>query len=143
MKKRMAVLALFSMIFLTTAYAIPASAVTVDPMTSRKSISGKIVLPKWESTDMVIPSISVSGTQLSVSVLISPKKPTTTTTGTLYLEKKVGNAWTEVASWPIDGTGTVSITKNYRGTKGVTYHTRVVVTTGADDIDLVSTERTV
>ena len=45
MKKRMAVLALFSMIFLTTAYAIPASAVTVDPMTSRKSISGKIVLP--------------------------------------------------------------------------------------------------
>lgn len=73
MKKRMAVLALFSMIFLTTAYAIPASAVTVDLMTSSKSISGKIVLPKWESTDMVIPSISVSGTQLSVSVLISPK----------------------------------------------------------------------
>ena len=61
----------------------------------------------------------------------------------LYLEKKVGNGWTPVTSWSIDGTGSVSITKTYTGTMGITYRTRVVVTTGVDKIDATSTERTV
>ena len=101
------------------------------------------ITPRWESTNVVVPSISISGKQISVSVYISPKKSTTSSVGTLYLEKKVGNGWTPVTSWSIDGTGSVSITKTYTGTMGITYRTRVVVTTGVDKIDATSTERTV
>lgn len=78
-----------------------------------------------------------------MSAVIAPKKQTTKSKGTLYLEKKSGNSWSPVTSWPIDGTGTISLTKTYTGTTGVTYRTRVVVTTGADEIDATSTERTV
>lgn len=91
----------------------------------------------------VVPSISISGKQISVSVYISPISSTTTTTGKLYLEKKSGNGWAPVTSWPIDVTGKVDIAKTYSGTPGVTYRTRVVVTTGADEIDVASNERTV
>ena len=91
----------------------------------------------------VVPSISISGKQISVSVYISPISSTTTTTGKLYLEKKSGNGWAPVTSWPIDVTGKVDIAKTYSGTTGVTYRTRVVVTTGADEIDVASNERTV
>lgn len=82
----------------------------------------------------------VAGT--AVSVYISPISSTTTTTGKLYLEKKSGNGWTKVTSWTIDATGKVDVTKTYIGTIGVTYRTRVVVTTGADKIDVASNERT-
>ena len=61
----------------------------------------------------------------------------------IQLEKKSGSSWSPVTSWPIDTTGTVSLTKTYTGTAGVTYRTRVVVTTGADKIDVASNERTV
>lgn len=40
-------------------------------------------------------------------------------------------------------TGGKTITKTYRGISGVTYRTRVVVTTGVDNIDVASTERTI
>jgi hypothetical protein len=62
---------------------------------------------------------------------------------------KVNTLWEHLCgsayftSWSIDGTGSVSITKTYTGTMGITYRTRVVVTTGVDKIDATSTERTV
>lgn len=99
--------------------------------------------PLWDSTKIVVPSITVSGKQISVSVYISSISSATTTTGTLYLEEASGNSWTPVTSWPIDATGKVDITKTYCGTTGVTYRTRVVVTTGADEIDVASNPRTV
>lgn len=37
----------------------------------------------------------------------------------------------------------MGLTKTYTGTMGITYRTRVVVTTGVDKIDATSTERTV
>ena len=85
---------------------------------------------EWEKDDLLL-------------TLVYTKKSTTSSVGTLYLEKKVGNGWTPVTSWSIDGTGSVSITKTYTGTMGITYRTRVVVTTGVDKIDATSTERTV
>jgi hypothetical protein len=88
-------------------------------------------------------AVNFDGKQISVSVYISPISSTTTTTGKLYLEKKSGNGWAPVTSWPIDVTGKVDIAKTYSGTTGVTYRTRVVVTTGADEIDVASNERTV
>ena len=57
--------------------------------------------------------------------------------------KKVGKGWTPAASWPIDAVGQVGITKTYNGTTGTTYRTRVVITTGVDEIDVASNERTV
>ena len=113
------------------------------PESMSQTGSIQTITPRWESTNVVVPSISISGKQISVSVYISPKKSTTSSVGTLYLEKKVGNGWTPVTSWSIDGTGSVSITKTYTGTMGITYRTRVVVTTGVDKIDATSTERTV
>ena len=102
-----------------------------------------IITPQWASTNTVVPLISISGKKISVSVAIDPKKSTTTSVGTLYLEKKVGKGWTPAASWPIDAVGQVGITKTYNGTTGTTYRTRVVITTGVDEIDVASNERTV
>lgn len=68
---------------------------------------------------------------------------TITTKGNLFLEKKEDNGWKIVSTWAINTTGTVNMVKNYRGTTGITYRARVVVTTGSDKIDAVSTEQTV
>lgn len=65
-KIRIAVLA-FTTILLTVAQVMPVSAASVAPL---QAISGQIITPKWESTNQVIPSISISGKQISASVLI-------------------------------------------------------------------------
>ena len=106
-------------------------------------ITAKEIAPQWNSTSMVSPTISISDKKISASVIIAPKKQSTASKGTLYLEKKSGRSWKPVASWPINATGTVSLTKPYTGKSGATYRTRVVVTTGADKIDRTSAERTV
>ena len=143
MKKKEIVTLALTTALLMTAHAVPASAASNAPESMSQTGSIQTITPRWESTNVVVPSISISGKQISVSVYISPKKSTTSSVGTLYLEKKVGNGWTPVTSWSIDGTGSVSITKTYTGTMGITYRTRVVVTTGVDKIDATSTERTV
>jgi hypothetical protein len=139
-KKELVTLTLISAL-LMTANTIPASAAESAP-SSFQSTPTQIIAPIWESTRVVVPSISISGKQISVSVYISPIDSTTTTTGKLYLEKKNGNRWTSVTSWSINVTGKVNVTKTYNGTTGVTYRTRVVVTTGVDEIDVTSNERT-
>ena len=135
MKKKEIVTLALTTALLMTAHAVPASAASNAPESMSQTGSIQTITPRWESTNVVVPSISISGKQISVSVYISPKKSTTSSVGTLYLEKKVGNGWTPVTSWSIDGTGSVSITKTYTGTMGITYRTRVVVTTGVDKID--------
>lgn len=141
-KKDIVTLTLATALLMTT-YAVPVSAAENTPDILPQPVSSQVITPKWESTNTVVPLISISGKQISVSVVIDPKKSTISSVGTLYLEKKVRNGWVAVTSWPIDATGTVSITKTYTGTTGVTYRTRVVVTTGLDEIDVVSTNRTV
>ena len=138
MKKKEIVTLALTTALLMTAHAVPASAASNAPESMSQTGSIQTITPRWESTNVVVPSISISGKQISVSVYISPKKSTTSSVGTLYLEKKVGNGWTPVTSWSIDGTGSVSITKTYTGTMGITYRTRVVVTTGVDKIDASS-----
>lgn len=141
-KKEIVILTLTAALLMTT-HAVPASAAENTPDGVPQTTSTRIITPQWESTNIVVPLISISGKKISVSVIIEPKKSTISSVGTLYLEKKAGNGWTSVTSWPIDETGSVSITKTYNGTTGVTYRTRVVVTTGADKIYATSTERTV
>lgn len=140
-KKKIVMLALTAVLLLTT-YSVPVSAAENAAVIGTVA-SAQTIAPLWESTKTVVPSISISGKQISVSVYISPISSTTTTTGKLYLEKKSGNGWAPVTSWPIDVTGKVDIAKTYSGTTGVTYRARVVVTTGADEIDVASNERTV
>ena len=141
-RKRIAILTL-SIALLMTIYTVPVSAAENTTDALPQAVAAQIFTPQWESTNVVVPLISISGREISVSVVIDPKKPTTSSVGTLKLEKKTGNGWVPIASWPIEATGTVSMTETYNGTAGVTYRTRVVVTTGADEIDVVSTERTV
>lgn len=123
-------------------YVIPVSATEISSTDRVQSSLEKAITPRWESTKRVLPSIAIAGKQISASVYISPLKSTTTTTGILYLEKKSGNGWITVTSWAFDATGTVSITKTYNGTAGITYRVRVVATTGADKIDATSGECT-
>ena len=144
MEKKEIIATALAAVLLTTAQAVPVSAAeSVAHNTTLSTMSAQAITLRWESTNMVVPAISISGKKISVSVVIAPKKQTTKSKGTLYLEKKSGSSWSPVTSWPIDATGTVSLTKTYTGTTGVTYRTRVVVTTGVDKIDATSTERTV
>ena len=143
MKKKEIVTLALTTALLMTAHAVPASAASNAPESMSQTGSIQTITPRWESTNVVVPSISISGKQISVSVYISPKKSTTSSVGTLYLEKKVGNGWTPVTSWSIDGTGSVSITKTYTGTMGITYRTRVVVTTGVDKVGADSNKQEV
>ena len=142
-KKEIITTALVTALLVTTQVVPVSAAECAVPNTLSAIIPAQAITLRWESTNMVVPAISISGKQISVSVVIAPKKQTTTSKGTLYLEKKSGSSWSPVTSWPIDATGTVSLTKTYTGTAGVTYRTRVVVTTGSDKIDATSTERTV
>ena len=104
MKKKEIVTLALTTALLMTAHAVPASAASNAPESMSQTGSIQTITPRWESTNVVVPSISISGKQISVSVYISPKKSTTSSVGTLYLVKKVGNGWTPVTSWSIDGT---------------------------------------
>ena len=106
-KKKIVMLALTAVLLLTT-YSVPVSAAENAAVIGTVA-SAQTIAPLWESTKTVVPSISISGKQISVSVYISPISSTTTTTGKLYLEKKSGNGWVPVTSWPIDVTGKVDI----------------------------------
>lgn len=85
---------------LMTAQSVPvAAAESAAPDTTSPTMSAQAITLRWESTNMVVPAISISGKQISVSVVIAPKKQTTKSNGTLYLEKKSGNSWSPVTSW--------------------------------------------
>lgn len=103
-------------------------------------VQAMAVTPRWSSTTLVVPSISNNGSRISASLLITPKTSSMRSSGTLYLEKYTGKSWTTVASWPIDATGTVDITKSYKGSAKNKYRTRVVVKTGQDEIKTTSNE---
>lgn len=102
-KKEIVTLALTTVILMTTpVMPVSATEIVTDEVPSK---SLHIITPQWASTNTVVPLISISGKKISVSVAIDPKKSTTTSVGTLYLEKKVGKGWTPAASWPIDAVG--------------------------------------
>ncbi|WMI81619.1 cell agglutination protein Mam3 [Anaerotignum sp. MB30-C6] len=127
------------------AISVQAASVSAAPLEiSNTEVVGsnQVIRPQWESTTMVIPSISNSGRSISVSVLITPKSKTEKSVGTVYLQKYSGRRWVTEKSWSIDDSGTVDITKTYTGKSKVKYRTKVVVTTGADKITATSSEIT-
>ena len=76
MKKKEIVTLALTTALLMTAHAVPASAASNAPESMSQQGSIHTITPRWESTDVVVPSISISGKQISVSVYISPKKST-------------------------------------------------------------------
>ena len=138
--RRIVALAVAAIIF-AFAQSTPIYALPSDPIVPT-GVEESISAHRWQSTNIVIPSIYNSGRKIFASLFISPKDNTTTTQGTLYLEMKVGGRWEEAKSWTIDEVGKVNVTKTYRGNVGITYRTRVVVRTGLDNIDVASSEVT-
>lgn len=106
-------------------------ATEISSEASKDTIFSQAVESRWKSTNLVVPSISISGKQISVEAYISPKKMTITTKGNLFLEKKEDNGWKIVSTWAINTTGTVNMVKNYRGTTGITYYPMTFI----EDID--------
>lgn len=59
---------------LMTAQSVPvAAAESAAPDTTSPTMSAQAITLRWESTNMVVPAISISGKQISVSVVIAPK----------------------------------------------------------------------
>lgn len=69
-KKKIVMLALTAVLLLTT-YSVPVSAAENAAVIGTVA-SAQTIAPLWESTKTVVPSISISGKQISVSVYISP-----------------------------------------------------------------------
>ena len=140
-KKKVFTLAVAGMVLLTM-QAVPVSAASLEPSSPKPIALNRIITPQWVDTTLVVPSISKSKRSISVSLLISPKKSTVKSSGTLYLEQYSGGRWKEVKSWSVNASGTVDITKSYTGKSNVKYRTNVVVTTGSDKITATSSEIT-
>lgn len=140
-KKKVFALAVAGMMVLTM-QTVPVSAASLGPSSPEPIVVSRIIKPQWVDTTLVVPSISKSKRSVSVSLLISPKKSTAKSSGTLYLEQYSGGSWKEVKSWSISASGTVNITKSYTGKSKVKYRTKVVVTTGSDKITATSSEIT-
>lgn len=140
-KKKLTAITLTAMMTISI-QATSVSAATLE-LPNAKVVADNLVIARWASTTMVVPSISKSGRDVSVSVLIKPKKKTAKSEGTLYLQKYSGRKWKDVESWSIDDSGTVDMTKSYTGEKKVKYRAKVVVTTGSDEITATSSEITV
>ena len=137
-KKKIVMLALTAVLLLTT-YSVPVSAAENAAVIGTVA-SAQTIAPLWESTKTVVPSISISGKQISVSVYISPISSTTTTTGKLYLEKKSGNGWAPVKSGPLNVMGKVTTPRTNSAKTGLTTGTKLVVQTGAAEFAVVFTE---
>lgn len=108
-----------------------------------RGIGESPALPQWTGTSQADSRLTVSGRTLNASVTVRPKNGTLSTSGTLYIERKDGNRWVQVASTRVSGTGRVSATKTYTGTSGKTYRARYSGTTGSDSVSSTSTEVTV
>lgn len=98
----------------------------------------QVTTPLWESISGISPSISAEGTTLYPEVFIEAKKSSSSISGTMYLEKYSSGRWTSVTSWSLKGTGNVFLSKSYRGTSGVKYRTRVVVTVDGEKVEATS-----
>lgn len=140
-KKKLTALTLAAMMTISV-QAVSVSAASLEPSKAEIVEAHHVIVRRWANTTMVIPSISNSGSSISVSVLITPKSKTEKSKGTLYLQKYSGRSWETVKSWSIKDSGTVEITKSYTGKSKVKYRTKVVVTTGSDEITATSSEVT-
>ena len=104
--------------------------------------SSGIVTPFWANVSDITAKISKSGKTLYSKANINAKSSSAKITGTIYLEKYSGSSWTNVTSWSISGTGNLSVEKNYTGTTGTQYRTRVVATVDGEQVSATSSSIT-
>lgn len=97
-----------------------------------------IVSPLWDNISDISPRISSSGTTLYPEAYIGAKKSTALISGTMYLEKYSSSGWINVTSWSFKGTSSVSVSKSYKGTSGITYRTRIIVTVDGEKTEATS-----
>ncbi len=142
MQKQKTILLILAAAVAMTMLTLPASAASAMPSINGQMLASRIISPRWASTTLVVPSITNSGRNISVSLLITPKKSAEKSSGTLYLEQYVGGSWKTVTSWVISKSGTVDMTKSCTGKSKEKYRTKVDVTTGSDRITATSTEIT-
>jgi len=124
-------LAMAMLFFASPAQAIPLREAPI-------SCADVVITPLWVNTDVARATISVSNLVLKPSAYIKAKSTSTGISGTLYLERKSGSNWITVKSWSISGTGTLTVSKSYTGTSGVTYRARVAVSVGGESIGCTS-----
>lgn len=111
--------------------------------TQPPSVVRQEITPYWINTKVAKADISASGSTVKPSATFVAKDASADIDGTLYLEMKSGGGWTEVDSWSISGTGTLSTTKSYTGAASGTYRSRAVVTVGSEEIEVVSASKTI
>jgi len=119
-------------------FAVPAQAVSLQSV--QVPDTEVVITPFWINTDVARATISVSNLVLKPSAYIKAKSTSTVITGTLYLERESGSSWITVKSWSISGTGTLTVSKSYTGTSGVTYRARVAVSVGGESVGCTSSE---
>lgn len=74
MKKKEIVTLALTAALLMTAHAVPvAAAESAAPNATSPTMPAQAITLRWESTNMVVPAISISGKQISVSAVIAPK----------------------------------------------------------------------
>lgn len=86
------------------------------------------ITPLWISIADITSYISAEGRTLYPEAYIKAKSSSGSISGIMYLEKYSFGRWTSVTSWSFSGTSSVFLSKSYRGTSGVKYRTKVVVT---------------
>ncbi|MBQ3067113.1 MAG: hypothetical protein IJD18_03690, partial [Clostridia bacterium] len=121
------------------ALALPSTPVTSSVTKS----TGNTLLPMWSEAALFTPDIMSSSTEVFPSIYIRAYNPSSTITGRMYLEKKVGNSWEEETSWALSGTGSVFKERNYPGEPGNTYRTRVVAFVNSERVEDTSSECTI
>lgn len=92
------------------------------------NVDYQVITPLWDNISGISPYISVEGTTLYPEVYVSAKSSSGSISGTMYLEKYSFGRWRSVTSWSFSGTSSVFLSKSYRGTSGIKYRTKVVVT---------------
>lgn len=97
----------------------------IDFQNSNMVISNANVKPLWNNTSSIFVDLYSSGRILNAETLIKPYSSNADVSGTLYLERLSNGRWITESSWTISGTGSVSISRSYSGTRGNTYRTRV------------------
>ena len=101
-------------------------------------VTYNMITPLWNNISGISPMISSENTTIYPEVYVEAKSSSAYISGTMYLEKYSSGRWTTVTSWNVNGTGTAFASKNYRGTSGTKYRTRVVVTVDGEKAEAIS-----
>lgn len=96
------------------------------------------ITPFWSEISDILPYITADGTTLYPEVYVEAISSSASISGTMYLQKYSSGRWTSVTSWGFSGTGDVFLSKSYKGTSGVEYRTKVVVTVNGETAEATS-----